>query len=38
MTNTLLVFNRKPYFDGAHKAKMAELAQWVKEADKVISF
>ena len=28
----------EPYFDGAHEAKMTELAQWVKEADKVISF
>ena len=28
----------KPYFDGAREAKMTELAQWVKEADRVISF
>ena len=28
----------EPYFGGAHEAKMTELAQWVKEADKVISF
>jgi len=28
----------EPYFEGAHEAKMTELAQWVKEADKVISF
>ena len=28
----------EPYFEGAQKAKMTELAQWVKEADKVISF
>ena len=28
----------EPYFEGAQEAKMAELAQWVKEADKVISF
>jgi uncharacterized protein involved in oxidation of intracellular sulfur len=26
------------YFEGAHEAKMTELAQWVKEADKVITF
>jgi sulfur relay (sulfurtransferase) complex TusBCD TusD component (DsrE family) len=38
MANALLVFNRKLYFEGAHEAKMTELAQWVKEADKVISF
>ena len=28
----------EPYFEGAHEAKMTKLAQWVKEADKVISF
>jgi uncharacterized protein involved in oxidation of intracellular sulfur len=28
----------EPYFDGAEEAKMTELAQWVKEAKKVISF
>ena len=28
----------EPYFEGAHEAKMTELAQWIKEADKVISF
>ena len=38
MTNALLVFNRKPYFDGAQAAKMTELAQWFKEADKIITF
>ncbi len=38
MANVLLVFNRNPYFDGAQEAKMAELAQCVKEADTVISF
>jgi len=27
-----------PYFEGTQKAKMTELAQWVKEADKIISF
>ena len=38
MTNVLLVFNRKSYCDGAQEAKMTELALWVKESDKVISF
>jgi len=38
MANVLLVFNRKPYFDGAQEVKMAELGLWVKESDKVISF
>jgi len=28
----------EPYFEGAQEAKMTELAKWVKEADKVISF
>ena len=28
----------EPYFKGAQEAKMTELAQWVKEADKIISF
>lgn len=27
----------QPYFKGAKEAKMAELAQWIKEADKVIT-
>jgi uncharacterized protein involved in oxidation of intracellular sulfur len=28
----------EPYFEGAQEANMTELAQWVKEAEKVISF
>jgi len=28
----------EPYFEGAQKAKMTELAKWVEKADKVISF
>lgn len=28
----------KPYFEGAGEAKMPELAEWVEEADKVITF
>jgi len=28
----------EPYFKGAQEAKITELAQWIKEADKVISF
>jgi len=28
----------EPYFEGTHEAKMAELAEWIKEADKVITF
>ena len=28
----------QPYFQGAEEAKMSDLAQWVVEADKVISF
>jgi len=32
------IHKREPYFEGAQEAKMTELAQWIKEADKVISF
>jgi len=32
----LLVFNRNPY-DGTD-VTMTELAQWIQEADKVVSF
>jgi uncharacterized protein involved in oxidation of intracellular sulfur len=28
----------EPYFEGAKEAKMTELAEWIKEADKVITF
>ena len=28
----------EPYFEGAQEAKITELAQWVADADKVISF
>jgi len=28
----------EPYFDGAQEAKMTELAQWIQQADKVVSF
>jgi uncharacterized protein involved in oxidation of intracellular sulfur len=28
----------EPYFEGAKEAKMTELAEWIKQADKVISF
>ncbi|MBN2313251.1 MAG: DsrE family protein [Sedimentisphaerales bacterium] len=28
----------KPYFEGAKEAKMTELAEWIKEADNVITF
>lgn len=27
-----------PYFDGAQEAKMTELAQWIKQADRIVSF
>ena len=32
------VHKGEPYFEGAQEAKMTELAEWVKEADKVITF
>ena len=28
----------EPYFKGAQEATMTELAQWIQEADKVVSF
>ncbi len=28
----------KPYFEGAEEAKMSELAEWIKESDKIVSF
>jgi len=28
----------QPYFEGTQKAKMTELAEWIKESDKVITF
>ncbi len=28
----------EPYFDGAQEAKISELAEWVKESDKIITF
>jgi len=27
-----------PYFEGARQAKMTDLAQWIKDADKVLTF
>jgi len=32
------VYKGYPYFEGAKEAKMGELAEWVKEVDKVITF
>lgn len=31
------LYKGEPYFEGAQEAKMTELAQWIKEADKVIT-
>ena len=28
----------EPYFDDAEEAKISELAEWVKESDKIITF
>ena len=28
----------KPYFEGAREAKMPELAEWIRDSDKIISF
>lgn len=32
------IFKNQPYFDGAEKSTMPELAEWVVDSDKVISF
>ena len=31
------VHKGEPYFDGAAEAKMTELAEWVKQADRIIT-
>ena len=32
------IYKNHPYFDGAEKSTMPELAEWVVDSDKVISF
>ena len=32
------IYKGQPYFEGAQEAKMTELAEWIKEVDKVITF
>lgn len=32
------IFKNEPYFDGAHKSTMPELAQWVVDSERVVSF
>ena len=32
------IYRNQPYFDGAEKATMPELAEWVVDSDKVITF
>ena len=31
------IFKNDPYFDGANESTMAELAQWVTQADRIIT-
>ena len=31
-------YKGQPYFEGANEATMAELATWVKDADRIITF
>lgn len=31
-------FKNEPYYEGAHKATMAELADWVSDSDRVLTF
>ena len=32
------IHKNEPYYEGAHKATMAELAEWVADSDKVLTF
>ena len=32
------VYKNHPYFDGAEKSTMAQLAEWVTDSDKVLTF
>jgi uncharacterized protein involved in oxidation of intracellular sulfur len=32
------IYKGKPYFDGSREAKMTELAQWVQQTNKIITF
>ncbi|KJS87180.1 MAG: sulfur reduction protein DsrE [Peptococcaceae bacterium BICA1-8] len=32
------IYKNHPYFEGAEKATMAELAEWVSNSDKIITF
>jgi len=32
------IYKNQPYFDGAMKSTMPELAEWVVDSDKVLSF
>ena len=31
-------FRNEPYFDGAREATMNELAEWVRQADRILTF
>jgi uncharacterized protein involved in oxidation of intracellular sulfur len=32
------VYKGEPYLEGAQEGKMTELAEWIREADRVVSF
>ena len=32
------IYKNHPYFDGAEKSTMGELAEWVSDSDKVLTF
>ena len=32
------LYKNEPYFDGAHEATMVELAEWVRQADRIVTF
>ncbi len=32
------IYKNEPYFQGAHEATMAELAAWVRDSDRIVTF
>lgn len=32
------IHKNEPYYEGAHKATMAELAEWVEDSDRTLTF
>jgi len=32
------IYKNEPYFEGAKEAKMSELAEWIEQADRIVTF